>query len=611
MYLDYFGLTENPFTITPDPRYLFMSTRHQEALAHLLYGLKEGGGFVQLTGEVGTGKTTLTRALLEQLPENVDVALVLNPKLTAFEFVATICDDLNISYPREADSIKTLIDALNEYLFVAHSSGRRVVLIVDEAQNFRIDVLEQIRLLTNLETTRQKLLQIILVGQPELRELLSKPELRQLAQRVTARYHLVPMTREEVAGYVKHRLKVAGARQPLFSDKAIQTVHKLSGGVPRLVNIICDRALLGAYAKEVGRVTPEIVRKAAYEVTGDLELSGETRRFPWLQVAVVAGLLVSGVWLWQETGLYEAVKQRLISASRVAAVTIDTSEPLPLESETLISQTPDDDAHEEPLAAEGQPETIAAAPEMSSTEESSDEFLVKTAVNATPDTAASLYQQVASAEQFKALLDETPSVADLDLAFNRLFARWGLDYGDLQGVTGCERALSERLRCMWSRGTLDELLSLNRPALMWLEDGDQKSRRYVLIVGLMDDQVVLDIGDNRYQVPRSLVQALWSGKFLLLWRPPAMNVELIRPGSRGELVVWLRRNLEKVQGETVAAGEVDYFDENLMQQVKLFQNSRALKADGLVGEQTLIHLNTVGGDDSIPLLTGFQPQDGD
>src|SRR5580658_10439611 len=269
MYLTFFGLNEKPFAITPDPRYLFLSERHAEALAHLLYGINEAGGFVQLTGEVGTGKTTIVRSLLAQTPKNAEIALILNPKMTAPEFLLTICEELGIGVPDSAlDSRKDLVDILSRYLLRAHAAGQRVVLVVDEAQNLSPEVLEQVRLLTNLETNTQKLLQIILIGQPELRELLASYELRQLAQRITGRYHLNPLSRDETTAYVRHRLRVAGATTDIFSPQALGEVFRLSQGVPRVINVFCDRALLGAYSLDRHRVTTPLVRHAASEVFG-------------------------------------------------------------------------------------------------------------------------------------------------------------------------------------------------------------------------------------------------------------------------------------------------------------------------------------------------------
>src|SRR5262245_22847057 len=303
MYTSFFGLSEKPFAITPDPRYLFMSERHAEALAHLLYGINEAGGFIQLTGEVGTGKTTVVRSLLERMPGHADVAVILNPQLTPLQFVLTICEELGI-FMRDEDSasIKDLVDILNRRLLESHARGRRVVVIVDEAQNLAPETLEQVRLLTNLETPSQKLLQIILIGQPELREVLSRVELAQLAQRITGRYHLDPLSKSETASYVNHRLRVAGANGEVFTSAALREVYRLSNGIPRIINVICDRALLGAFTREQHHIGPPLVRAAASEVYG------RTFSPPWakLLAGVSAGValvgLALGTWLLLRTG---------------------------------------------------------------------------------------------------------------------------------------------------------------------------------------------------------------------------------------------------------------------------------------------------------------------
>jgi general secretion pathway protein A len=287
MYTSFFGLTEKPFAITPDPRYLYLSERHAEALAHLLYGINESGGFIQLTGEVGTGKTTVVRTLLSRVPHHADVAVILNPRVTPVEFLLTICEELGLPVEdADRDSVKQMVDALNRRLLSAHAEGRRIIVIVDEAQNLSAETLEQVRLLTNLETPTQKLLQIILIGQPELRELLDRNDLRQLAQRITGRYHLKPLSREETEGYVRHRLRVAGAVGEIFTPSALREVYRLAAGVPRVVNVTCDRALLGAYTQEQRRVTARLVRRAAGEVYG--------RRFmpQWLGWTAAAVLLI-------------------------------------------------------------------------------------------------------------------------------------------------------------------------------------------------------------------------------------------------------------------------------------------------------------------------------
>jgi general secretion pathway protein A len=298
MYTSFFGLNEKPFAITPDPRYLYLSERHTEALAHLAYGISEAGGFIQLTGEVGTGKTTVLRSLLQQLPPHCDVALILNPRVTPAEFLLAICDELHVGVPPGDDgSVKALVDLLTHFLLDAHGRNRRIVLMVDEAQNLDADVLEQVRLLTNLETATQKLLQIILIGQPELREVLSRPELRQLAQRITGRYHLEALRKRETLAYIRHRLRVAGTMRDIFTQGAMRELHRLSSGVPRIINVIADRALLGAYTREEPTVNAALVRRAASEVYGRPVLS------PWIRWLAVGGAAVGvaliGLVLWR------------------------------------------------------------------------------------------------------------------------------------------------------------------------------------------------------------------------------------------------------------------------------------------------------------------------
>ncbi len=283
MYTKYFGLKEKPFSIAPDPRYLYMSELHREALAHLLYGINGDGCFILLTGDVGTGKTTVCRCLLAQLPENTDVALIVNPRLTVLELLATICDELEISLEESEKSVKAYIDRLNVYLLEAHAKGRNVALLIDEAQNLSLDLLEQLRLLTNLETDQKKLLKIVLLGQTELRQMLNQKGAAQISQRITSRYHLLPLNRMNSYAYIHHRLAVAGERETIFSTAALTRVFELTHGIPRLINILCDRSLLGAYVEEKYQVGPKIVDKAAREVLGDVLRQKEklTRKQLW------------------------------------------------------------------------------------------------------------------------------------------------------------------------------------------------------------------------------------------------------------------------------------------------------------------------------------------
>ncbi|WNB75425.1 ExeA family protein [Methylomonas koyamae] len=315
MYQQYFNFSEPPFSISPDPHFMYMSERHQEGLAHLLYGIDRGGGFVALTGEVGTGKTTLCHCLLQQLPANIDIALILNPKLSAIELLATICDELGIAH--DGMTAKNLIDAINQYLLSAYAAGRRTVLLIDEAQNLSLEVLEQIRLLTNLETSKAKLLQIVLVGQPELNAMLARRELRQLNQRITARYHLLPLSFDETKAYIQHRLRVCRGSHRLFSAAAIRRIYRYSAGVPRLINILCDRALLGAYATDAGRITPAIVSRSARESLG--LKSWLPRWLPAVAAAVLVAGAMAGGYVWRhELGLVSPAKPLTVPEAAVS-----------------------------------------------------------------------------------------------------------------------------------------------------------------------------------------------------------------------------------------------------------------------------------------------------
>lgn len=283
MYTGFFGLTSQPFSIAPNPDFLFLSPRHAEALAHLRYGLGEAGGFVLLTGEVGTGKTTVSRCLLQELTDKTEVAFILNPTLNELELLAAICDQLKIRYKKSDASLKMLTDKITNRLMKNHQAGKNTILIIDEAQHLQPAVLEQLRLLTNLETNTKKLLQVILIGQPELQQLLQRQDLRQLAQRITARYHLMPLTEQEVQQYISYRLQVAGCSRPVFTASAVKKLFQLSGGIPRLLNLICDRALLGGYSQQKALIDAALVNQAASEV---LAIKPQPEKAAW------------PVWLW-------------------------------------------------------------------------------------------------------------------------------------------------------------------------------------------------------------------------------------------------------------------------------------------------------------------------
>ncbi len=547
MYAEHFGLSELPFSLTPDPRYVYMSERHREALAHLIYGISQGDGFVQLTGEVGTGKTTICRCLLEQLPSDVDVALIFNPRLNSYELLAAVCDELRVSYPAGTASVKTLVDTLYRHLLAAHERGRRTVLIIDEAQNLSVEVLEQVRLLTNLETARDKLLQIILIGQTELGVLLEKPELRQLAQRVTARYHLRPFAQDETRAYVVHRLAVAGRTRMLFSPWALREVHRLARGVPRLINVICDRALLGAYASTRSWVDVRTVRRAAREVRG-ARISGT--RLPWVAAlaatAGLAALLVTSDRLLNVFSLPEPAKD-------VSPVAVVASTDVPQAS------PPGNGAVAEPVRPPGLDIPL-------------EEVLV------------------------------SPSMrTDRQKAFTALFSRWGVRYAS--NSDACDFGRSAGLRCLARSGTWGWLRRLDLPAVIELRT--RAGERYFAAVVALDDQrATLDFGGgNELTFSLAEVDRHWNGGFVLLWSAPLSNSVLV-PGQRGSDVQWLRRRLARVDGASAAADKgSDVYDADVIRRVKEFQRTRLLADDGVAGEETLAHLSAAVPEPGKPRLS--------
>ena len=524
MYASYFGLNDNPFAITPDPRFLFLSARHTEALAHLLYGVTESGGFTQLTGEVGTGKTTLVRTLLEKLPDNVDAALIINPRVSVLEFLRSICREQQVRFKAD-HTPQDLIDALNAHLLQAHARGRRVVLIIDEAQGLSAEVLEQVRLLTNLETREQKLLQIILVGQPELREMLARTELRQLAQRITGRYHLTPLSASESRAYVNHRLTVSGAMAPIFTAAALRTMQRVTRGIPRLINIISDRALLGAYTHEMRQVDSGLVRRAAREVLGE---PLQKRRVPvWSLLAAAALIFCTGAIFFYD-----------------------------LHPTAL------------PVAA------VAPAP-------------VKPAA---PDLGA--------------WLADPAHPSDTDAAFGALFSLWGASYDPDGSGSACREAADDGLRCLYRRGTWNNLRGLGLPAIVTLTD-TQGAVHQLVVTGLDESGVTLRAGAASARFPIAQVEPLWYGEYLLLWRPDPHAPLPLAPGMVGTGVAWLRSQLATLQHSQDSG--IPAYDDSLTSAVKRFQTDQHMKVDGIAGEETLVRLSAALAAPGTPLLARGGP----
>ncbi len=554
MYTRFFGLNEKPFSITPDPRYLFMSERHGEALAHLVYGVTESGGFIQLTGEVGTGKTTLVRTLLQnRLPDNADVAVVLNPQLSAMEFLQTICEELGVPEPDDDQSIKSLIDSLNHFLLMAHAEGRRTILVVDEAQNLARDVLEQVRLLTNLETSKQKLLQIILIGQPELRELLARNDLRQLAQRITGRYHLEPLSKDESAQYIEHRLRVAGALGEVFDKGAKAELFRLSQGVPRLINVICDRALLGAYSLETRRVNRRLVRRAYSEISGSAWLARTPNWVAPSMLAAGAAVIAVGVWS--------------------IFTTQPASPPLAEPAPAIVLQNPQQDVQQEPTRIEQpvieEPAVVESAPEPEE-----------------PD----LDEQLVLASD----------LTGLESALGALLELWGVEYSP--DAQPCDQAAEAGYQCFTQRGSWNNLRQLDRPAVLSLTDRRGDSH-WAVLTSIEGDRVELSIGGVLVSHRMDAVADLWFGRFFMIWKPPnGVSLDLM-PGTQDPNVVWLRQSLAEIDERYRAEPmDSDVYDALLEQRVREFQRDNRLTVDGLAGGQTQMIINSLLALEDIPRL---------
>jgi general secretion pathway protein A len=544
MYLAHFNLNQEPFSIAPDPSFLYLSDGHREALAHLHYGFAHGG-FVMVTGEVGTGKTTLLRNLVKQTPEDLDVAFVLNPRLTVKELLQTVCDELGIPYdPDKNTSIKQYIDRLNAHLLRTHQQGRSTVLIIDEAQNLSPAVLEQIRLLTNLETDERKLLRIILLGQPELGEMLARQELRQLAQRITARYHLGALSREDCMAYISHRLTHAGGNPQLFTPKAMNALFRISKGIPRLINVVADRSLLGAYVKGESRVTHGIVDRAALEI-----LPPQSKKPLYIAVGVFA-LLSAGIAL------------AYLAGSRGATEPAGPS----LAGEILRPV-------EQPVQAAPEPEPTAA-----------------------PAPANPGFADISRPEG-------TSSYISQRQAYASVFARWGANYSNAANTqVPCNYAPAVDLQCLSRKGGWSDVERLNLPAVLELWDR-QPEPYYGAIVAKDANGYILSIaGIERRVTPRDLRDA-WFGNFVVLWQTPPRYPGNLRQDDRHSTVRWLREQMIRLTALPIESSDEQRFDSALADAVKLFQEQEGLVADGIVGPETWIRIHHRLGLDG-PTLIG-------
>ncbi|SNC74400.1 general secretion pathway protein A [Marinobacter sp. es.048] len=557
MYYDFFGFREPPFSIAPDPRYLYLSDRHKEALAHLMYGVQGQGGFIVITGEVGTGKTTVSRCFIENVPDNVDIALILNPRLSARELLSSICDELEIPHEISA-TIKELVDLINQDLLKAHAAGRHKVLMIDEAQNLSAEVLEQLRLLTNLETAEKKLLQIVLLGQPELQEMLALPELRQLNQRVTARYHLDAIGRAELPAYLRYRLSVAGMRGDIFSERAVNRLYRESQGIPRLINLISDRALLGAYAEGEHEITTDHIRQAAKEVRGQPLGPSPSRQSPDRSqyLIVAASILVAIIgtaWLFERW-----------STDGVVFNGQSSVEPLKGSVERVDEQQPEQ--------VEETPETLPEVP--------------------------SGPGELAVPDQ---LMDSVS-------AFQVLFGIWGRDYQPAEAPVACDWARENGLGCLNRQGSRRSLEFLDRPAMLQLQD-DTGNTGFVVLRHLNGDTAEVAMPAGNQTVSFASIERHWFGEYRVLWRlPEYLTGDGFYSNGGGEQLWIGARMMDLADRHSKSRTESDRVKRmDAEEQVRWYQALRGLTVDGIAGAMTIIQINN-DLEASIPRLKPLQSE---
>jgi len=554
IYLQHFALKREPFSIVPDPGFLYPSIYHRQAVAHLKYGLDREGGFILLTGEVGTGKTTLTRTMIKRIPPHVRVAYILNSKLNTTDVLASICDELNIELPEDVELsfTKKCIDALNQDLLAAHAEGKKTLIVIEEAQNLTPEVLETLRLLSNLETSTQKLLHILLVGQPELLETLAQKELRQLNQRVVSRFHLSPLDKDDLANYINHRLHRAGAKRAIFEPACVSVLFRLTGGVPRLINLVCHQALVAAYASGQKTVSAKLVSQAAVEILSEKKTTGNSK----IALIVAAVLIVGAVALaavYKSTGLFSSLEA--VPELAVAPVEI-------LQAEEAVAPVQVADIKVAVIADNPAGEMVKDQP----------------AATANPLTALLAAWGIDAAEVFSE--EELSSVAD-------------------------QQQLRMEKNSAVSLGFIEKV---NRPGIVWLPGENGYLKTYVLS-SLDATTVTLKDRQGATNIDRERFAENWNGVYLYLWKPPlGYSVPLTVTGNspaglqiNPQVVDWLQGQLQAIdQGsERVISG--GRYTPAVAQQVLVFQQQQGLAADGILGRETVMRLNQFA-DKAIPRL---------
>ena len=573
IYLQHFALKREPFSIVPDPDFLYPSQQHRQAVAHLKYGLDREGGFILLTGEVGTGKTTLTRTMLQRIPAHVRVAYVLNSKLNETDLLASICDELAIKLQKSKNLSfsKICIDALNQDLLASHAKGQKTLIVIEEAQNLSADVLETLRLLSNLETNTHKLLHILLVGQPELLEILGQKQLRQLNQRVVSRFHLLPLDQSELPNYINHRLHHAGAAGPIFDQGCIKMLFRLTKGVPRLINLICHQSLLAAYSLGAKSVSPALVKDASVEILSGLD-NGKpsTSNKPLIVLLLLVLVMVSVFMLLPQS--------TLDSLGFLVAVDKPNAEIVTSKAENIVSKGTGPTAED---VNENYNELLVVNDLVADSVEQSDtlSFIVEESIigSGFTETSNPLVNLLAAW-----------SIASSEVYSPEAFAGIATTFG-LQSEKVTQAA-------PWMLNAID------RPGIVVLNENGGLLKSYLLTY-IDEDSVTLRIKDGEIDLDLDQFKDRWTGSFLYLWRPHK-EFDLLMQGDTDQLAMsWLQEKLSMDDEgiEKVIAG--GRYTEAVKDQVVGFQRRHGLKADGIVGRQTLMRLNELF-DDEIPRLTG-------
>ena len=550
MYKEYFGFVEMPFSIVPNSRYLFLSQRHQEAMQNLQAGLGDGGGFAMLTGEVGTGKTTVAKAMLASLDDQTQAGLILNPTFSNIELLEAVCDEFEIDYPEQA-SLKQLSQAIHSFLLDSHEQGIQTLLVIDEAQHLAADVLEQLRLLTNLETDSRKLLKVLLVGQPELQQHLQTNQLRQLAQRITGRYHLLPLNAQEAGKYIAFRLETAGAQQMLFSNRAVKSIAQYTHGIPRLINLVCDKALQLSFHQ--GEKTPSqaTVEQACQQI---MSFQAEVYQAPVKQQ--------SAVW------------PKLVQYSALSVLGLG----LAWGTFTYLPQNIDKWLVNEQVASDLEPQ-------------------IKTAMQAPIEIQAETTAPLLPEHIAQQLTQGTSRAS----AIQDLYQLWGYQSSLRDGL--CLSEPQSVFVCVEGQATLRELIQLNSPVVLNLTFEEQSY--HAVLYGLSDKSVELLVNQSLVQIPVSALETLWQGDYVAIWKQPLR--ETLREGDSGEAVALLDLLLSEALGENVTGQEL--FDDELKRKVEAFQIWQGMSVDGIAGKRTLARLQRIAQLDS-PILMSIDEERG-